>query len=65
MASGVYLKFSKSCIFGVNVGGLEFTESFFRCKEMMLLFRYLGLPVDVNLKNGGSWEPLLKLVTEM
>lgn len=64
MASGLKVNFLKSCLIGVNVARefMEMAYDFLNCSEGCLPFKYLGLPVGVNLGRVLTWQPLLDLL---
>jgi len=62
MASGLKVNFHKSSLIGVNVQR-EFIEAacrFLHCREGVVPFKYLGLPVGVNSRSLSTWEPMLE-----
>ncbi|MCH79404.1 LINE-1 reverse transcriptase like [Trifolium medium] len=61
MVSGLKVNFWKSCLMGVNVPSefLDLACSFLNCRQGVIPFKYLGLPVGANPKRLSTWEPLL------
>ena len=61
MASGLKVNFHKSSLIGINVDR-EFMEvacRFLHCREGVIPFKYLGLPVGANPRKASMWEPML------
>jgi hypothetical protein len=62
MASGLKVNFHKSSLIGVNVQR-DFMEAacrFLHCREGVVPFKYLGLPVGANSRSLSTWEPMLE-----
>ncbi|GAU43110.1 hypothetical protein TSUD_373050 [Trifolium subterraneum] len=61
MVSGLKVNFWKSGLMGINVSPtfLTMAATFLNCRLGSIPFKYLGLPVGANPKNGSTWEPLL------
>ncbi|PNX74297.1 ribonuclease H [Trifolium pratense] len=61
LASGLKVKFWKSCLMGVNVSDnfMESACSFLNCIQGVVPFKYLGLPVGANPRRMATWEPLV------
>ncbi|XP_024628921.1 uncharacterized mitochondrial protein AtMg00310-like [Medicago truncatula] len=62
MVSGLKVNFHKSSLIGVNVQR-EFMEAacrFLHCREGVIPFKYLGLPVGASSKKVSTWEPMLE-----
>jgi len=61
MASEFKVNYHKSSLIGVNVpiGFMEAACRFLHCREGIVPFKYLGLPVGANPKKNSTWEPML------
>ena len=62
MASGLKVNFHKSSLIGVNVQRkfMEAACRFLHCREGVVPFKYLGLPVGANSRSLSTWEPMLE-----
>jgi hypothetical protein len=61
MVSGLKVNFWKSSIMGVNISQafMRLATGFLNCREGIVPFLYLGLPVGANHKRIATWEPLI------
>jgi hypothetical protein len=62
MASGLKVNFWKSGLIGINVNStfMEMACTFLNCRQALLPFKYLGLPIGANPKSEATWDPLLE-----
>jgi len=62
LVSGLKVNFHKSCLIGVNVPPdfMASACSFLNCRQGMMPFMYLGLPVGANPRRVETWEPLVE-----
>ncbi|GAU28852.1 hypothetical protein TSUD_21890 [Trifolium subterraneum] len=62
LTSGLKVNFWKSCLIGVNVSDHFMTMAcrFLNCKQGMVPFSYLGLPVGANPRRCSTWDPLIE-----
>jgi hypothetical protein len=61
MASGLKVNFWKSGLMGVNVSSvfMGMASTFLNCKQGVLPFKYLGLPIGANPRSRSTWNPLI------
>ncbi|MCH96040.1 RNA-directed DNA polymerase (Reverse transcriptase), partial [Trifolium medium] len=62
LASGLKVNFWKSCLIGVNVTThfMDMACNFLNCKQGVIPFGYLGLPVGANPRRCATWDPLIE-----
>jgi len=62
MALGLKVNFHKSSLISVNVPRdfMETACGFWHCREGIISFQYLGLPVRANPKKVSTWESMLE-----
>jgi hypothetical protein len=64
LASGLKVKFWKSCIAGINVHNdfIAMASDFLNCRVGGLPFKYLGLPVGANPRLCSTWRPMVEAI---
>jgi hypothetical protein len=64
--SGLKINFVKSKLYGLNVDTslLEAGSSFLSCRDEVVPFKFLGIPVGANPRRRDTWSPVVEAMTK-